>query len=75
MDSYIHVRGECENYCYDTDHCWGCTLNCENHCNWIAITECNEIRLVESEKGGLAQKPGNFVNIFSIFNLEAKNIL
>ena len=63
MISSILARDECEKYCNATADCWGCTLNCEKDCNWIAITKCNEIELVGPEKGGLTQKPGNHVTI------------
>ena len=65
--SSILARDECEKYCNATDDCWGCTLNCEKDCNWIAITNCDEIKMVGSEKGGLAQKPGNRVTNFNHF--------
>ena len=33
---------ECENYCSTEYGCWGCSLDCEKGCRWIATSECTE---------------------------------
>ena len=56
---------ECERYCSNQQHCWGCSINCgdEDNCQFNAISNCNK---EEDWKGlivgDVTEKPGVFQN-------------
>ena len=57
----IKAREECENYCFQKEHCWGCSVFCATLCMWNALSDCGEIQnttgvLFEN----ITQKPGLF---------------
>ena len=39
-DKYYHAEAlnACKDYCVMAQKCWGCTLQCNVTCQWIAIT-------------------------------------
>ena len=40
VDDAVIARDECEEYCEDSERCWGCSVHCEERCQWNAISEC-----------------------------------
>ena len=32
---------QCERYCASKNECWGCIDNCQNSCQWIAVSQCD----------------------------------
>ena len=50
---------KCEVYCENRDNCWGCSMVCEDKCQWHAVVNCRpDKKSDENMDGFISQKPG-----------------